>query len=71
MKIVNELFTFAKPRAKSTLHNFALLYAIMLEYCFAGGDRTCSLRSDGGRQLNLECHQLCMNLAVIKMFSVI
>lgn len=26
----------------------------MLEYCFAGGDKTCSLKSDGGSQLNLK-----------------
>lgn len=45
--------TFANPRVNKTLQSFALLYAIMLEYCLAEGDRICSLKSVVGSQLNL------------------
>lgn len=59
--------TFARPRANSTLHNFASLYAFMLAYCFAGGDRICSLKSDGGSVLNLKMHHLFLNLVCQKV----
>lgn len=44
--------TFANPRANSTLHNFALLYAAILENRLGGGDKRSSLSPIGGNELN-------------------
>lgn len=51
--MIKYYITFASPRVNKTLQSLALLYAIMLEYCLADGDRICSLKSDVGSQLNL------------------